>query len=199
MEKPNLKIPHISLPIVVEGKYDRSAILGMFSGTVITTDGFGIFNSKEKQALLRRVSKNGIILLTDPDGAGKQIRSFLSGILPKEKIYQLYIPRVPGKEKRKTRASKEGILGVEGVGAQTLKRLLEPFVDNAPERASGGITKTDLYVLGLSGGENSSRLRDAVSVIYELPCGMSANALLAALNIITTKDELEENVLKVSE
>ena len=108
--------PIIALPIVVEGRYDKSAILSMFSANVITTEGFGIFNSAEKQQLIRKIAgKSGIILLTDSDGGGRQIRSFLTSILPPEKIFQLYIPRIAGKERRKDRPSKEGVLGVEGV------------------------------------------------------------------------------------
>ena len=97
-------LPRIKMPVIVEGRYDKSAILGMFSGVVITTDGFSVFNSKEKQALIRKISENGIIVLTDSDGGGKQIRGFLSSILPREKIYHLYIPRVEGKESRKKKA-----------------------------------------------------------------------------------------------
>ena len=87
----------ISLPIAVEGKYDKSTLLSIFDTTVITLGGFAVFNSKEKQLLLRRIAKDGIIVLTDSDGAGKVIRSFLNGIIPKEKIYNLYIPKVAGK------------------------------------------------------------------------------------------------------
>ena len=98
MENKN-ELPLLRLPVIVEGRYDKSAILGMYRGTVITTDGFGVFNSKEKQALIKRLAKDGIILLTDPDGGGVQIRSFISGIVPKEKIYHLYVPKIAGKEK----------------------------------------------------------------------------------------------------
>ena len=185
-----LELPALKIPIVVEGRYDKSAILGMFSATVITTEGFGIFNSKEKQALIRRIAKNGIILLTDSDGGGKQIRSFLTGILPKEKIYQLYIPRIDGKEKRKTHASKEGVLGVEGVGGDVLRRLLMPFSCSAEQMKCGGITNADLYKLGLSGAENSSERRDRLCRELDLPGGMSAKALLSALNIITDVQRL---------
>ena len=97
-------LPKIKLPIIVEGRYDKSAILGMFSATVVTTDGFGVFNSKQKQMLIRKIAGDGIIILTDSDAGGKQIRSFISSILPKDKIYQLYIPRIEGKEKRKKQA-----------------------------------------------------------------------------------------------
>ena len=184
-------LPHIRLPIIVEGRYDKSAVLGMFSGTVITTDGFGIFNSKEKQALIRKISRDGIIILTDSDAGGKQIRSFISSIVPKDKIYQLYIPRIDGKEKRKRKAGREGVLGVEGVGGDVLRGVLSPFVDNAPIRTGSEITPADMFNLGLSGGENSSAVRDALCDKLSLPRGMNAKALISALNIISSREELE--------
>ena len=93
----------ISLPIIVEGRYDKSALSGFVDATIITTGGFSIFNDKEKQALIRRIAKNGIIVLTDSDGGGKQIRKFLASILPTDKIHNLYIPKIEGKESRKRR------------------------------------------------------------------------------------------------
>lgn len=185
----------ISLPIVVEGKYDKSALTSLFDATVITVGGFSIFNSKEKQALLRKVAKNGIIILTDADGAGKVIRSFLNGIIPKEKIYNLYIPKIEGKEKRKSTPSKEGLLGVEGIGKQELLRVLSPFMSNdAAARKSHGkttqmITKVDFYTDKLTGFENSSFRRDELAARFGLPSGMTPNALLEALNIVTDRDE----------
>ena len=95
----------ISLPIIVEGRYDKSSLSGFLDATILTTDGFSIFNNKEKQALLRRVAQNGIIVLTDSDGGGKQIRKFLAGILPSDKIHNLYIPKIAGKESRKRKPS----------------------------------------------------------------------------------------------
>ena len=117
----------INLPIIVEGRYDKSALMGYLDAKIITTGGFSIFNDKEKQALLRRISQNGVILLTDSDGGGKQIRSYLLSALPKEKVINLYIPQIEGKEKRKKTASKSGLLGVEGIDADTLRRLFLPF------------------------------------------------------------------------
>ena len=184
----------ISLPIVVEGKYDKSTLLSIFDATVITLGGFSVFNSKEKQALLRKVAKDGIILLTDSDGAGKMIRSFLNGIIPKEKIHNLYIPQVKGKEKRKTAPSKEGLLGVEGMGREELVRVLTPFIVGDDGKTQNDlkrgemITKIDFYMDKLSGADNSSARRDALATLFELPSGMTANALLEALNVITDKD-----------
>lgn len=184
----------ISLPIVVEGKYDKSTLLSMFDTTVITLGGFAVFNSKEKQALLRRVAKDGIILLTDSDGAGKLIRSFLNGIIPKDKIYNLYIPKVKGKEKRKSAPSKEGLIGVEGIGREELMRILSPFFSQneadgyTPKNSGEMITKVDFYMDKLTGFDNSAAKRDKLAEYFNLPSGMTPNALLEALNIITDKE-----------
>jgi len=111
----------IKLPIIVEGRYDKSKISSIFDATVITTGGFAIFNSKEKRALIKKLAeRGGIILLTDSDAGGVQIRSYLSGILPKDRIFHLYIPEVEGKERRKRAPSKAGLLGVEGMDAESL-------------------------------------------------------------------------------
>ncbi len=132
MEKPRIK-----LPIVVEGRYDKSTLLSMFSATVVTTGGFSVFNSKEKRLLIKRLAEGGgIILLTDPDARGQQIRSFISGILPKDKIFNLYVPKIEGKESRKRSPSKSGLLGVEGMGREVLMRVLDPFIDKYAPFAS---------------------------------------------------------------
>ena len=195
----------ISLPIAVEGKYDKSTLLSIFDTTVITLGGFAVFNSKEKQLLLRRIAKDGIIVLTDSDGAGKVIRSFLNGIIPKEKIYNLYIPKVAGKEKRKSAPSKEGLLGVEGMGREELVRVLSPFISengNGSAHARNSlemITKVDFYKDKLTGADNSAARRDKLALYFQLPTGMTPNALLEALNIITDKDGYERAVRKCKE
>ena len=175
----------IALPIIVEGKYDKNTLLQIFDATVITLGGFAVFNSREKQALIRTLAKDGIIVLTDSDGAGKQIRSFLNGIVPKDKIYNLYIPKIEGKEKRKSAPSKEGLLGVEGMKKEELLRILSPFTSDAPIKMDKMITKVDFYMDKLTGAENSSVLRDRLAEHFRLPAGMTANALLEALNILT--------------
>ena len=126
----------VKFPIIVEGKYDKITLSSLVDTTIITTEGFSIFNNKEKQKLLRRLCAEGAILITDSDGGGKQIRSFLSGILPKDKIYHLYIPQIEGKEKRKKQASAAGFLGVEGMNPDVILKLLSPF-------ESGEILKKD--------------------------------------------------------
>ena len=194
----------ISLPIIVEGKYDKNTIMQLFDATVIPLGGFSVFNSKEKQALIRRISDKGIILLTDPDGAGKQIRSFISGILPKEKIYNVYVPKIEGKEKRKDKRSKAGLLGVEGMDRETLERVLAPFVDVAERVEKNGenshemITKVDFFCDKLSGCDGAEKRRGALALLFDLPDDMTANALLDALNIVTDKAGYKEAVKKLN-
>ena len=193
----------ISLPIVVEGKYDKNTLLQIFDARVIAVGGFGVFNSKEKQCLLRRLSEKGIILLTDSDGAGGVIRSFIKGIVPKEKVYNLYIPKLEGKERRKTKASKEGLIGVEGMNRETLLKVFAPFIDSDDlEDVKGGkprqiITKVDFYKDKMTGAANSSMLRNKLSKHFGLPDGMSANALLEALNIIADRESYSEAIQMV--
>ena len=194
-----LKIPY---PIIVEGKYDRLRLLCVCEANIIATDGFGIFKKHEKLALIRSLSaKTPIILLTDSDGAGKLIRSHLTSAIPKDRLIQLYIPKIEGKEKRKAAPSAEGTLGVEGMEQKLLYDLLAPFEDS--ERVSRGcenpLLKADLYRDGLAGRDNSASMRDKLAKRLSLPTGMTPNALLSALKILITYEEYEKLVKELYE
>ena len=191
MENTRLKIPY---PILVEGKYDRLRILSVAEADVYTTDGFGIFRSEEKKQLLRTLAaKTKIIVLADSDGAGKVIRSHISSLIPKDRLIPLYVPQIPGKEKRKAVPSKEGFLGVEGMERALLTDLLVPYANGSAtacaEEAKQSIKKTDLYADRLTGAESSGARRDALARKIGLPCGMTSNALLAALNVLYSYEE----------
>ena len=182
----------INYPIIVEGKYDRLRLLSIAEANVITTDGFGIFKKNEKLALFRRLAeKTPIIILTDSDGAGKLIRSHIGSAVPKERLIQLYIPQIEGVEKRKSEPSAEGFLGVEGIERELLYKLLLPYADDKAYEAAleNPLSKTDLYIDGLTGSADSTAKRDALAKELGLPKGMTPNALLAALKIILTYEE----------
>ena len=176
--------------MIVEGRYDKATLASMFDCTVISVGGFGVFNSKEKQALLRRLCSEGAVILTDSDGGGVQIRSFLSGILPKEKIHHAYIPKIEGKEKRKAKAGKAGLLGVEGMSRETLERALALFIDDggrvefSSRKNDKMLTKVDFFEHGLTGAAGSSEKRDRLCDLAGLPRGMTPNALLEAMNLL---------------
>ncbi len=175
----------IIYPVIVEGKYDKIRLTSLFEAHVVTTDGFGVFNKKEKLALIRALAKSSkIIVLTDSDGAGKLIRSHITSAIPKERLIQLYIPRIEGKEKRKNAPSAEGTLGVEGMKNNLLRELLLPYTENGEPIADNPISKVDFYIDGLTGGENSRERRDALAAALGLPPGMTPNALLEAIKLI---------------
>ena len=189
MSEERLKIPY---PIIVEGKYDRLRLASVLDARIITTDGFGIFKNNEKRALLRALAaKTPVILLTDPDGAGGVIRSHLCGLLPPERTIRLYIPRIKGKEGRKSTPSAEGVLGVEGMESELLRKLFLPYADDgtAGKARENPLSTADLYRDGFTGHPDSSEKRDRFGATLGLPPGMSAKAFLYALKFILTYDE----------
>ena len=187
----------IDLPIIVEGRYDKSALMGYLDAKILTTGGFSIFNDKEKQELIRRIGENGIILLTDSDGGGKQIRRFLQSILPPDKIHNLYIPKIEGKESRKRQRSKAGTLGVEGMEKDVILRLLTPFINsNNTEKDTKMITKVDFFQDKLTGCDNASENRAWLCRECNLPDDMTPNALLEAMNLLYGYDEYKVIISK---
>ncbi len=184
--------------IVVEGRYDKAALAGVVDTLILDTAGFGVFRDGEKLALLRRLAeKRGLIVLTDPDGAGFVIRNYLKGAIPKGQVKHAYVPDVYGKERRKRAPGKEGKLGVEGMSPDVLRQAVlnagATVLDgDAPERAAGNLTPADLFALGLSGTADAAERRGELLKRLGLPERMSAKALLAALNALYTPGELEE-------
>ena len=182
--------------IIVEGRYDKNTLSQIVDATIVTTDGFGIFKAPEKQEMLRRLAaERGIIIFTDPDGAGAVIRSFLNGIIDPKLVKNAYIPDVLGKERRKAVPSKEGKLGVEGMTPEVILNALRSagatMDDEQCPKFGAEMTKADLYALGLAGGQNSAAKRKMLQQAYALPEHMSSNALLQVLNILTTREDLE--------
>lgn len=180
-------------PLVVEGKYDKNTLSQIADGVIICTGGFGVFHASELVAYLRKLAEpNGLLVLTDSDSGGTQIRRYLNTVLPKEKLTHLYIPQIVGKEKRKDKRSRQGWLGVEGMEADTLRDILRPYATTAPKQSRLSLTKLDFYNLGLSGGENSTEKRNQLATYLGLPRNMTANALLEALNTLLTPETWED-------
>ena len=182
--------------IVVEGKYDKNALRQLVDAPVFTTDGFGVMHNRAKLALLRSVAqKRGLIILTDPDGAGFVIRNYLKGALPKQGVYHAYVPDIAGKERRKRSPGKEGKLGVEGMRPEVLLEVLRragATFEDAPEAelARVPITKQDLYLLHLTGWPDSAARRAQLKQTLGLPEHLSTNGLLDSLNAMFDRDEL---------
>lgn len=187
--------PRIREVIIVEGRYDKNALAQVVDAVILTTEGFGVFHNRERLAYFRRLAeKRGVILMTDPDGAGFVIRNYLKGALPAEQIRQAYVPDVVGKERRKRRGGKEGKLGVEGMPPDVLLTALRRCgatfegEDSTPRNA--GITRADLMDKGLIGAGSAPR-RTALLTKLHLPEHLTTTGLLDALNLLITREEFD--------
>ena len=190
------------MPVIVEGKYDIIRLSNIIDGIIIKTDGFGIFKDKEKQRLIRRLAdEKGIIVLTDSDSAGFMIRNFISSVVPSEKIVNVYIPDVYGKEKRKTEGGKEGKLGVEGIKEDILLEAFSKagvFCEKSENTERRLITGLDLYEWGFSGKNDSKAKRQALLKSLALPERMSTSSLVNILNTFVTYEEFIEKAKEIS-
>lgn len=186
--------------IVVEGRYDKNTLAQIVDAPILETAGFGIFKNKEQMDLLRRVAKErGLIVFTDSDGAGFVIRNRIKSAIPASQLKHAYIPDIYGKEKRKSAPGKEGKLGVEGMRPEVILEALrragatfeEEPVQSVPPRE---ITKQDLMDLGLSGSPDAGERRKKLLKACRFPEHMSANAMLQALNLLYTLEEVQDLV-----
>ncbi len=181
-------------PVIVEGKYDKIALQNVIDALIITTDGFGIFKNKEKCDLIRRLArKNGVIIMTDSDSAGAMIRSYIKKTVSDCEIINVYVPELRGKEKRKSKPSKSGLIGVEGMSPEIIENALRKsgvFSVRAEERRK--ITKADMFAFGLSGREDSREKRKSFLRYLDLPESLSSSAMLDVLNNSFTFEEFNK-------
>lgn len=195
----------IKQAVIVEGKYDKIKVSNILDTLIIETDGFGIFKDKNKQKLIRRLAETrGILILTDSDSAGFTIRSFLNGIVPQEQLVNVYIPDIFGKEKRKSEPSKEGKLGVEGVKSDVIidalkKAGVEFDVGTEKQINTHPVTKTDLFLDGLSGGKGSAEKRARFLKQLDLPEHLSSNSMLKLINSFMDFDDYKREIQKLNE
>ena len=184
--------------IVVEGRYDKNTLSQIVDAPILETAGFGIFKDKKQMVLLRLVAeKRGLIVFTDSDGAGFVIRNHIKSAIPAKFLKHAYTPDILGKERRKAAPGKEGKLGVEGMTREIILEALRKAgatIEGEDVAAANQITKQDLMELGLSGGADASAKRLALLKKLNLPEHMSANAMLQALNLLYSLEELKETL-----
>ena len=179
-------------PCIVEGKYDKITLSNFVKGIIITTNGFGIHRDAEKKALIQKYAqKTGLIILTDSDSAGMQIRNYIRSICNSDNIINVYIPQLKGKEKRKRNPSGEGYLGVEGMSEAIITDAFYRYGVLTPKNRTNThiITTADLYELGLAGGNNSVEKRRRLCKKLNIPDNLSTRALLEVLNTFYKKDD----------
>ena len=177
---------HIKETIVVEGKFDREILKKVTDAPIICTGGFSLYTNKNIINSIRKMAeRTGVIVLTDSDSAGFRIRNYIKQCVGERGVVKhAYIPSVEGKERRKDRPGKEGLLGVEGMTEELLSQILESVTEVKENgiKDEPKITKTMLFEDGLSGGEGSSEKRRKLVKALGLPLRLSANAMLDILN-----------------
>ena len=195
------KMYRIKEAIIVEGRYDKIKLSGFIDGVILTTHGFAVYTNPEFGAAIKKLADTcGVVILTDSDSAGMRIRNFVKQKAAGGRVLHAYVPDIAGKERRKAKSSAEGLLGVEGMSEEIIINALREAgctIDNAAaESKNGGITKAELYFLGLSGTPAAAQRRRKLCAKLGIPAQLSANMMLDVLNRITTFEELEELVSK---
>ena len=187
-------LPRISEVIVVEGRDDTAAIKRAVRAVTIETHGFGISkNTWEKIENAHR--DHGIIIFTDPDHAGEEIRKKILESYPDAK--QAFLTKEKASEKAKGAARPD--IGIENASPEDIREALEKAKANiVAARTSKGSTSgdgsdnqtayetfsmKDLDEAGLSGGAGSKERREKIGDI--LGIGYSnAKSLLYKLNTL---------------
>lgn len=188
---------HTDRVLVVEGKYDAARLARLTDAMILLTDGFAIFSDKKRQRLLKELARqSGLILLTDSDKAGFQIRTYLTNLVGAEHVVQAYVPALPGKERRKAAPGKEGLLGVEGVPDEVVLRSLRDALgpeasQEAPARTGRAITYADLYDWGLSGTAGAAQRKYRLLAALGLPPRLSKKDMLEVFNRLYTFEQLD--------
>lgn len=175
--------------IVVEGRDDTQAVLRAVNAMTIETHGFGISEDTWKE-LERAYERQGLIIFTDPDYAGKQIRKRISGRFPAAK--QAYISQ--------TRATKKNDIGIENATPEdireALKRVTESHsVISETDDDTKPYTMQELYLSGLIGKEDSKKARERLSEALGLGYG-NAKHLLKELNFASVDRTVFMEALK---
>ncbi len=191
--------PKIREVIVVEGRYDRNTLSQVVDALIFETGGFSVFHNPEKLEALRMLAETrGLILLTDSDSAGFVIRNRLKSLLPPERIRQAFVPALTGKEKRKDRPSKEGLLGVEGMRPEVLLEALRKAGATEEQRPADEFSTADFCRLGLSGRPGSAKLRTRLAESLDLPAGISQSDLRKTAGFLLSYAELEALVSRLT-
>lgn len=139
--------------IVVEGKDDISAVKAAIDCEVIATNGYG-YGKKLIETLKSINKRRGIIILTDPDYGGENIRRDLSKHIPNCK--HAFLPQ--GK------ALKKEDIGIENATPEDIREAIKKSRPNIVE-AENVFQIEDLLLFNLVGGTGSKERREKLGEI----------------------------------
>ena len=168
--------------IVVEGRDDTAAVKRAAEALIIETHGFGI--KKETWNIIQKAYENqGIIILTDPDFSGEEIRRKLTARFPDAK--QAFLSRKD--------AMKKDDIGIENAEPEVITEALSKA--HCTVRSGDDLfTEEDIYRAGLTGRPDSRQRRAEVGRLLGIGGG-NAKAILSKLNSFSiTREEFDETI-----
>lgn len=194
--------------VAVEGRYDAHAVRAAVDTLVIELNGFSVFQNAARRKLLQELAETrGLILLTDSDGAGLLIRTRLRDLLQSDRVRMAYVPAVAGRERRKKKPGRAGILGVEAMDAECIRAAL--MAAGATLESDGQtpdtqpvqepVTRSMLYEHGFFGRPGSAERRTALLKALGLPPDISVNALTEMLSMPVYAEKYRQFLQKTEE
>lgn len=173
--------------IVVEGRDDESAVKRAVDAETIATHGYGI-SRKTFDLIAKAYAERGIIIFTDPDFAGDQIRKRLSARFPDGK--HAFLPR--------EEATKDGDIGIENASPEDIRAALEKIRHSITDRRCE-FALQDLFELGLAGADGSAERRDRLGKLLGIGYG-NTKVFLNRLNQYgVERNELLEAAQRLSD
>ena len=168
--------------IVVEGRDDTDAVKKAVDGFIIETHGFGI-KSETWELIKKAYAEQGIIIFTDPDFSGEEIRRKLTEKFPDAK--QAFLSR--------SQATKKGDIGIENAKPEDIKEALSKAHCTNVD-GDKLFTEEDLFRTGLTGVADSRARRQELGRMLGIGGG-NAKALLNKLNSFSiTREEFDETI-----
>lgn len=172
--------------LVVEGKMDTVAVKKAVDADTIETGGFTL--APYTLALIEAAyKKRGIIIMTDPDGAGERIRKFLTERFPK--AGQAFVP--------KAEALAHHDVGIEQAQPQAIRKALSKvrFQEMEPRKE---FSSRDLFVSGLSGSPEAAARRDRLGAILGIGYGNVKQLVYRLNNYGVTREEFQAALEQVN-
>ena len=173
--------------LVVEGKMDTVAIRKALEADTIETGGFTLASYTLRQ-IEAAYKKRGIIILTDPDGAGERIRKFLTERFPE--AGQAFIPKV--------QATANNDVGVEQAQPEAILAALAK-VRHHEYRPQAEFTHMDLFKYDLNGSPRASSRRDALGAELGIGYGTAKRFLERLNHYGVSREEFLAALAKIGE
>ena len=173
---------HYPAVIVVEGATDKALLSSFLDSEIVITNGSDV--PRETIDYLREAAKaSTVVVLTDPDSPGKRIRDVLDGEIPG--LLHAYVP--------KAKCIKGHKVGIAESSVDAIMEALSHVVP-APKGKEGTMTYADLFELGLLGGDNAARNREALCLRYHLG-SCNGKTLLKRINALNlSKEEIRSAI-----